>query len=192
MSEPDGRVPRSYVTRPAPEVVPDEPVVPEPTPRELRLAHYRSTAPVLGGGAASAAGPVPPRRLLVAGTVLAGIPAALMLSATLSVLMTTLTLPLGLPEWWGRGSWNLVITTFTLGPWIAASCVAAVVLLLLELVRPLPRDAWGRTAARSRSSVTLMASTVGLVVLTPLLAVSGFMLFLASAYVCASSSATCW
>lgn len=191
MSEPDGRVPRSYVTRPPRDVVPDEPAVPELSPRERRLAQYRSTA-ATGGGAASLAGPAAPHRLLVAATVLAGAPAALVLGATLSALMTTLTLPLGLPEWWGRGSWNLIVMTFTLGPWLLASCVVAVLLLLVELVRPQPRDGWGRTSPRGRPSVALMVSTLGLVALSPLLAFSGFMLFLASAYVCASSSATCW
>jgi len=190
MTEPDGRVPRSYVTRPPLDVAPDEPVVPEPSPRELRLARYRASAST--AGAASPAGPAAPRRLLVAATVLAGAPAALVLGATLSALMVTLTLPLGLPGWWGRGSWNLVVTTFTLGPWLAASCVAAVVLLLVELARPQPRDDWGRVAVRGRPSVALMVSTLGLVALTPLLAFSGFMLLLASAYVCGASSATCW
>lgn len=191
MIEPDARVPRSYVTRPAPDVVPDEPAAPELSARDLRLARYRATATVPGGAAAAAAGPASPHRLLLVATVLAGIPAALVLGATLSVLFTTLTLPLGLPGWWERGSWNLVVTTFMLGPWLAASCVAAVVLLLVELARPRPRDGWGRTAARGRPAVALMGSTVGLVALVPLIAVSGFMLFLASAYVCASSAA-CW
>lgn len=191
MSEPDSRVPRSYVTRPVLDVVPDEPPAPDLSPRDQRLAQYRSaSAPV--GRAVSGAAAAPPRRLLVTAAVLAGVPASLVLGATLSALATTLTVPLGLPAGWGRGSWNLALSTFALGPWLAISCVSAVVLLLVDLVRPQPRDAWGRAVPRSRPTIALMASTVGLVALVPVLAVSGLVLFLTSAYVCTTSSATCW
>lgn len=192
MSAPDSRVPRSYVTSPALDVVPDEPPTPARSPRDQRLAQYRSTSHAPGGRSAPGTATAPPRRLLVAAVVLAGLPAALVLGATLSALATTLTLPLGLPAWWGRGSWNLLVSTFTLGPWLALAWVSAVVLLLVDLVRPLPRDGWGRTLPRPRASVALLTSTLGLLVLVPVLAVSGFLLFLASAYVCSASSAVCW
>lgn len=192
MSEPDSRVPRSYVTRPAPDVVPDEPPAPARSPRDQRLALYRSASPTLGGRSGAGTTDGQPRRLLVTAAVLAGIPASLVLGATLSVLGTMLTLPLGLPTWWGQASWNLVVSTFTLGPWLLASWVSAVVFLLVDLVRPQPRDGWDRPLPRGRGSVALMSSTLGLLALVPVVAVSGFLLFLASAYVCSTSSATCW
>lgn len=192
MSEPDSRVPRSYVTRPVPDVVPDEPPAPALSPRDQRLASYRSAWLAPGGRSGTGATDARPRRLLITATVLAGIPASLVLGAALSALGTILTLPLGLPSWWGQASWNLVVSTFTLGPWLLASWVSAVVLLLVDLVRPQPRDGWGRPLPRGRGSVALMSSTLGLIALVPVVAVSGFLLFLASAYVCSTSSATCW
>lgn len=192
MNEPDSRVPRSYVTRPAPDLVPDEPPAPVRSPRDQRLALYRSASHTLGGRSGAGTTDARPRRLLVTAAVLAGIPASLVLGATSSVLGTMLTLPLGLPTWWGQASWNLVVSTFALGPWLLASWVSAVALLLVDLVRPQPRDGWGRTVPRGRRSVALMSSTLGLLALVPVVAVSGFLLFLASAYVCSTSSSTCW